>query len=46
MNDGHELDADKLKKAMSGGSVSFVSLEKKEIPEPKSAYTLAVTGST
>lgn len=46
MNDGHQLKAEKLQKEMDGGGASFVSLEKKEIPVPKSAYMLAVTGAT
>lgn len=46
MEDGYELSADKLKEVMSGGATSFVSLEKKDIPVPKAAYVLAVTGAT
>lgn len=46
MNDGQQLDEEKLKSAMKGGVANFVSLEKKEIPVPKAAYTLAVTGAT
>lgn len=45
MKDGFKLDEAKLKTEFDKGPVSLVSLEEKEQPVPKAAYTLMVSGA-
>lgn len=40
------LDEDKVKAAIKGKGMGFVSMEKTEITRPKAAYELVVSGAT
>ena len=46
MDDGVALDEAKVKAAIEGKKMKFVSMEKTEISRPKVAYELAVSGAT
>ena len=46
MEPGKSLDSDKVKAAIEGKRLRFVSLTETTVPRPKAAYVLAVSGAT
>ena len=46
MDDGAALDEAKVKEAIEGKKMKFVSMEETEITRPKVAYELVVSGAT
>ena len=46
MEDGKELDEEKVKASLKKNNLAFVSLEVVERPVPKVAYVLQASGTT
>jgi hypothetical protein len=46
MDEGKSLDAERVKAAVEGRKLKFVSLEEVSVPRPRAAYVLAVSGAT
>ena len=45
MEDGKSLDEAKVKKALEAEQMTYISLEKRDIPHPKDGYVLAKAGA-
>ena len=46
MEDGASLDEGKVRSAIEGKRLQFISLEETTVKRPKAAYVLAVSGAT